>query len=45
MAHSREKSQLLTEEMRRSERLAAQLAIVRQDVAELAPTAWEVADL
>ena len=31
--------------MRRSEGLAAQLAATHQEVAELAPTAWELADL
>ena len=45
MAHSREKSQFLAEEMRWSEGLAIQLAAARQEVAELAPTAREVADL
>ena len=45
MAHSREKSQFLAEETRRSEGLAAQLVAARQEVAELAPTIRELADL
>ena len=45
MAHSREKSQLLTEEAWRSKGLAAQLATAHQEVAELALTTREVADL
>ena len=55
MVHSQEKSQFLrcekdvwdrlAEETRRSEGLAAQLTAARQEVAELAPVAREVADL
>ena len=45
MARSREKSQFLAEETRRSEGLAAQLVAARSEVTELAPTAQEVADL
>ena len=45
MARSREKYQFLTEEMQRSEGLAAQFAATRQEVAELAPTTQEVANL
>ena len=45
MEHSREKSQFLAEETWWSEGLAAQLAVARQEVAELAPAPREVADL
>ena len=45
MAHSWEKSQFLAVGTRRSEGLAAQLVVARQEVAELAPTAREMADL
>ena len=45
MVHSREKSQFLTEETQRSEGLAAQLATACQEVAELAPTSRELANL
>ena len=45
MAHSWEKSLLLAKETWWSEGLAAQLAATRQEVAELAPIAREVADL
>ena len=55
MVHSREKSQFLhrerdvwdrlAEETWRREGLAAQLATARQEVAKLAPAAWELDDL
>ena len=45
MTRRREKSQFFAEETRPCEGLAAQLAAACQEVAELAPTTREVADL
>ena len=45
MARSEEKSLFLAEETWRSEGLAAQLTTTRQEVAKLAPSTREVADL